>query len=68
MLYTIAECISLTLYVTIYYIPLHIHYIHIQAKELVEKAPTMVKEGLKKEDAENFKKLLTEAGAVIELV
>ena len=57
MLYTLASCM--------YYTSI---YTHIQAKELVEKAPTMVKEGLKKEDAENFKKLLTEAGAVIELV
>lgn len=39
-----------------------------EAKELVEKAPVVVKEGVKKEDAENFKKILVESGAQIELV
>lgn len=34
-----------------------------EAKELVEKAPTNIKEGVSKEDAENFKKKLEEAGA-----
>lgn len=39
-----------------------------EAKELVEKAPVVLKEDVKKEDAENFKKILTEAGATVELV
>jgi large subunit ribosomal protein L7/L12 len=39
-----------------------------EAKELVEKAPVVLKEGVKKEDAEAFKKLLTDAGATVELV
>ncbi len=39
-----------------------------EAKDLVEKAPTMIKEGLKKEEAENFKKLLIDAGAKVELL
>mmetsp|Transcript_11915 Transcript_11915/g.8695 ORF Transcript_11915/g.8695 Transcript_11915/m.8695 type:complete len:235 (-) Transcript_11915:46-750(-) len=34
-----------------------------EAKELVEKAPVVLKEGLKKEEAEAFIKLLAEAGA-----
>lgn len=34
-----------------------------EAKELVEKAPCVLKEGLKKEEAEGFMKLLKEAGA-----
>jgi large subunit ribosomal protein L7/L12 len=38
-----------------------------EAKELVEKAPVLVKPGLKKEEAEAFKKLLVEAGAEVEL-
>jgi large subunit ribosomal protein L7/L12 len=39
-----------------------------EAKELVEKAPVLLKEGLKKEEAEALKKVLVEAGAQIELV
>ncbi|CAN0393103.1 unnamed protein product, partial [Ectocarpus fasciculatus] len=39
-----------------------------QAKELVEKAPCVIKDGLKKDEAEAFKKLLVDAGAQIELV
>ena len=39
-----------------------------QAKELVEKAPAVLKQGLKKEEAEAFQKLLVEAGAVVELL
>jgi large subunit ribosomal protein L7/L12 len=39
-----------------------------EAKELVEKAPVVIKEGVKKEEAEQFKKLLTEAGATVELL
>jgi len=38
-----------------------------EAKELVEKAPTVVKEGLSKEDAEAFKKELEENGAEVEI-
>ncbi len=38
-----------------------------EAKELVEKAPVTLKEGVKKEEAEAFKKLLIEAGATVEL-
>ena len=37
------------------------------AKELVEAAPKSVKEGLKKEEAEEIKKKLEEAGATVEL-
>jgi large subunit ribosomal protein L7/L12 len=39
-----------------------------EAKELVEKAPVVIKEGVKKEEAEQFKKLLTDAGATVELL
>lgn len=38
-----------------------------EAKELVEKAPVVLKEGVKKEEAEAFKKLLVDAGATVEL-
>ena len=38
-----------------------------EAKELVEKAPTTVKDGLSKEDAEAFKKELEENGAEVEI-
>ena len=38
-----------------------------EAKELVEAAPKSVKEGLKKEEAEEIKKKLEEAGATVEL-
>ena len=38
-----------------------------EAKDLVEGAPTPVKEGLKKEEAEEIKKKLEEAGATVEL-
>ena len=38
-----------------------------EAKDLVEGAPKPVKEGASKEDAEKFKKLLTEAGATVEV-
>lgn len=38
-----------------------------EAKDLVEAAPKPVKEGLKKEEAEEMKKKLEEAGAVVEL-
>ncbi|MDP7559158.1 MAG: 50S ribosomal protein L7/L12 [Planctomycetota bacterium] len=38
-----------------------------EAKELVESAPKPVKEGVKKEEAEELKKKLEEAGASVEL-
>ena len=38
-----------------------------EAKELVEKAPCVIKPGVKKEEAEAFKKVLIEAGAVVTL-
>jgi len=37
------------------------------AKDLVDGAPKSVKEGVKKEEAEEIKKKLEEAGAVVEL-
>ena len=38
-----------------------------EAKELVDKAPNMVKEKVSKEEAENIKKQLEEAGAEVEI-
>ena len=38
-----------------------------EAKDIVDGAPKAVKEGVKKEEAEEMKKKLTEAGAVVEL-
>ena len=38
-----------------------------EAKDLVDAAPSMLKEGMKKEDAEALKKSLEEAGAKVEL-
>jgi large subunit ribosomal protein L7/L12 len=38
-----------------------------EAKDLVEGAPKPVKEGVSKEEAENIKKKLTEAGATVEV-
>lgn len=38
-----------------------------EAKDLVDTAPKVVKEGLKKEEAEEIKKKLEEAGATVEL-
>ena len=38
-----------------------------EAKDLVEGAPKAVKEGVKKEEAEEIKKKLEEAGATVEL-
>ena len=38
-----------------------------EAKDLVEGAPTAVKEGIPKEEAENIKKQLEEAGATVEV-
>ncbi len=38
-----------------------------EAKDLVEGAPKPVKTGVSKEDADNMKKKLTEAGATIEV-
>lgn len=38
-----------------------------EAKDVADSAPKMVKEGLKKEDAEELKKKLETAGAIVEL-
>jgi large subunit ribosomal protein L7/L12 len=38
-----------------------------EAKDLVEGAPSKLKDGVSKEDAEKFKKQLVEAGATVEL-
>lgn len=38
-----------------------------ESKDLVDAAPKAVKENVSKDDAENIKKLLTEAGATVEL-
>ena len=38
-----------------------------EAKDLVDAAPSKVKEGLPKAEAEALKKALEEAGAVVEL-
>ncbi len=38
-----------------------------EAKELVDKAPNPVKEGISKDEAEKIKKELEEAGATVEL-
>ena len=39
-----------------------------QAKELVEKAPVIIKQGVKKDEVENIKKLLTDAGVEVEVL
>lgn len=39
-----------------------------QAKDLVEKAPCVIKQGVKKEEVEAIKKILTDAGATIEII
>ena len=39
-----------------------------EAKDMVDAAPKVVKEGLKKEEAEELKKKLETAGAVVELL
>jgi len=38
-----------------------------EAKDLVEAAPTNVKEGVSKDEAENIKKKFAEAGATVEI-
>lgn len=38
-----------------------------EAKDLVESAPTNVKEGVSKQEAEEIRKKLTEAGATVEI-
>ena len=38
-----------------------------EAKDMVDGAPSTIKEGVTKEEAENLKKQLTEAGAEVEL-
>lgn len=39
-----------------------------EAKELVEKAPVVIKQGLKKDEAEAIKKVVQEAGGAIEIL
>jgi large subunit ribosomal protein L7/L12 len=39
-----------------------------KAKELVEKAPVVIKTGLTKDESESMKKILVEAGAEVELL
>ncbi len=39
-----------------------------EAKELVEKAPVTVKQGVKKEEVEAIKKILLDAGATVEVL
>jgi len=38
-----------------------------EAKDLVESVPALVKEGLSKKDAEDYKKKLVEAGAAVDI-
>lgn len=38
-----------------------------EVKDMTDKVPATIKEGVKKADAEDMKKKLTEAGAVVEL-
>ena len=38
-----------------------------ESKDMVDGAPSTIKEGVSKDDAENLKKQLTEAGAEVEL-
>lgn len=38
-----------------------------ESKDMVESAPKVIKEGVKKDEAEGFKKLLEDAGATVEL-
>ncbi|MEK7208736.1 MAG: 50S ribosomal protein L7/L12 [Patescibacteria group bacterium] len=38
-----------------------------EAKDLVESAPAMLKEGMKKDEAEKFKKQIEDAGGKVEL-
>jgi len=38
-----------------------------EAKDLVEAAPKLVKEGVNKEEAEKIKKQLEDAGATVEI-
>ena len=40
----------------------------IQAKDLVEKAPVVIKTGVKKEEIDAIKKILIDAGATIEII
>ena len=47
---------------------LKIKWINNKAKDLVEKAPVIIKAGVKKEEVEAIKKILTEAGAQIEIL
>ncbi len=38
-----------------------------EAKDLVDSAPATIKEGMNKDEAENLKKVIEEAGATVEL-
>jgi large subunit ribosomal protein L7/L12 len=38
-----------------------------EAKDMVDAAPSVIKEGVSKDEAESLKKQLTEAGAEVEL-
>jgi len=38
-----------------------------EAKDLVEGAPKLVKDGVSKDDAAKFKKMLEDAGATVEI-
>lgn len=40
----------------------------LQAKDLVEKAPVVIKQGIKKEEVEAMKKILLDVGAEIEII
>jgi large subunit ribosomal protein L7/L12 len=40
----------------------------LQAKDLVEKAPVVIKQGIKKEELEAMKKILLDVGAEIEII
>ena len=50
-------------------VPLQVAKLLLQrrAKDLVDGAPSTLKEGLSKDEAENLKKAIEEAGAVVEL-
>jgi len=39
-----------------------------ESKALVERAPCVIKEGVKKEEADKIKKLLVDTGAIVELI
>jgi len=39
-----------------------------EAKELVEKAPVLLKKGLKQDEAEAIKKIITDVGGTVEVL